>query len=66
MAQDYSKEITRLEAIVNGATTSVSTDGLSTTFDLDAARTQLAELKRKQGSKSAKSLTKPIDMRGCF
>jgi hypothetical protein len=38
-----------LETLINSATQSVSTDGLSTTFDLDEARKRLAELYRLQG-----------------
>ena len=45
----YEAEIAQLEALINSATTSVSTDGLSTTFDLDKAERRLAELLRLQG-----------------
>jgi hypothetical protein len=47
--QDYRREIQQLEALINSASTSVSTDGLSTSFDLDKARKRLAELRRLQG-----------------
>jgi hypothetical protein len=46
---DYTAEILRLETLINSATNSVSTDGLSTSFDLDAARKRLAELYRLSG-----------------
>lgn len=42
---DYSAEIAHLEAIINGATTSVSVEGTSTSVDLKAARKRLAELR---------------------
>jgi hypothetical protein len=45
----YEAEILQLEALVNSATTSVSTDGLSTAFDLDEAKKRLAELRRLNG-----------------
>ena len=46
---DYSAEIQRLEELINSATNSVSTDGLSTNFNLEQARKRLAELYRLQG-----------------
>lgn len=46
----YEAEILQLETLINSATTSVSTDGLSTSFDLDKAQKRLAELLRLQGS----------------
>lgn len=41
---DYSIEIAALEAILNSGASSVSTDGLSTSYDLDSVRKRLAEL----------------------
>jgi hypothetical protein len=49
MATDYSAEIQQLEQLINSASSSVSTDGLSTSFDLDHAKKRLAELRRLQG-----------------
>jgi hypothetical protein len=46
---EHAAEILRLETLINSATNSVSTDGLSTSFDLDAARKRLAELYRLSG-----------------
>jgi hypothetical protein len=43
-------EINRLEELINSATQNVSTDGLSTSFNLEEARKRLAELYRLQGS----------------
>jgi hypothetical protein len=40
----FEAEILRLETLINSATNSVSTDGLSTSFDLEAAKKRLAEL----------------------
>lgn len=45
----YEAEILRLETLINSATTSVSTDGLSTSFDLEEAKKRLAELRRLAG-----------------
>lgn len=47
---DNSKEITALEAILNSGTTSVTVDGTTTSFDLDAVRLRLEELKRTDTS----------------
>lgn len=44
---DYSIEIAALEAILNSGANSVSTDGLSTSYDLESVRKRLAELKAK-------------------
>lgn len=43
---DYSQEIQKLEAILNAATSSVSSDGASASIDLDAARRRLLELRQ--------------------
>jgi hypothetical protein len=45
----YEAEILNLENLINSATQSVSTDGLSTSFDISEARKRLAELYRLQG-----------------
>jgi hypothetical protein len=45
----YEAEILNLETLINSATDSVSTDGLSTSFNLDEAKKRLAELYRLQG-----------------
>lgn len=43
---NYTAEIRDLEQLINSAVTSSSADGVSASFDLDAARRRLAELKR--------------------
>jgi hypothetical protein len=48
MPTDNSAEITVLEAILNSGAKSISTDGLSTEFDLDAVRKRLSELRQQQ------------------
>lgn len=45
----YEAEILHLENLINSATNSVSTDGLSTSFNLEEAKKRLAELRRLQG-----------------
>jgi hypothetical protein len=49
---DFSAEIAQLEQLINSATNSVSTDGLSTNFNLEHATKRLAELRRLQGDLS--------------
>ena len=45
-APDYTAENATLRAILNVGTTSMSVDGQSTAFDLDAVRRRLNELER--------------------
>lgn len=42
---DYSAEIAAIEQILNAGASSVSVDGLSTSYDFDQLRKRLAELK---------------------
>lgn len=46
MTKKYQQEIAQLEQLINSATKAVSTDGLSTSFDLEHAQKRLAELRR--------------------
>ena len=48
MAQKYTAEIQQLEALLNAATSGVTTDGLRTDFDLEQARRRLNELRALQ------------------
>ncbi len=59
MSEDYTAEIDYLEKLVNGAVTSTSTDGASTTFDLDHAKKRLSELRILQQS----ALVRPVAVR---
>ncbi|MGD9632660.1 MAG: hypothetical protein AB7I57_18360 [Pirellulales bacterium] len=43
---NFTREIAELEQLINSAVSSTSADGVSASFDLDAARRRLAELKR--------------------
>jgi hypothetical protein len=64
---DYSAEIAQLETLLNSATKSVSADGLNTQFDLDVARTRLAELRRLQGDlRLVKPRIATLDLGGCW
>lgn len=45
MSEDNSAEIAALEAILNAGAASVSTDGTSVSYDLEAIRKQLAALR---------------------
>jgi hypothetical protein len=64
---DYSQEISTLEALVNSATTSVSADGLSTSFDLDAAKKRLLELRRLQGDwQLVRPRVATLNLEGCW
>ena len=55
---DHSQEIAELEAIVNGAVESVSTDGLSTKINLDRARQRLKELRALDDN--SRALVRPV------
>jgi hypothetical protein len=65
---NYSKEIARLEKLVNGAVQTISTDGTTTTFDLAKAKARLAELYRLQGEgpEKAKRKVAPLNLGGCW
>jgi hypothetical protein len=52
MATSYANEIATLEKLINSATRDVSTDGLRASFDLDKAKSRLAELRRLAGGDS--------------
>jgi hypothetical protein len=56
---DYSVEIAALEAILNSGAQSISTDGLSTTYDLAQVRKRLAELKAKDDATIASGNSRP-------
>jgi len=62
----YEAEILRLETLINNATTSVSTDGLSTSFDLEQARKRLAELYRLQGDTMVRPRVVRVRLGGDF
>jgi hypothetical protein len=66
MAVDYSKEIARLEQMINGGVSSVTVDGLTTTINIDDARARLAELKRLQGDTNAKRRVSSLNLGGCW
>ena len=59
MADDYQNEIKQHEAIIDGATDSVSVDGTSTRFNIRQARKRLAELRAKDGSSLAAGQFRP-------
>jgi len=63
VARDYSKEIARLEKLLSSGVTSVTTDGVTTSYDLDVVRSRLAELKRLQ---SGKGKISTLGLRGCW
>lgn len=63
---DYSEEIAKLEALVNGAVRSVTVDGTSAQYDLEAARKRLAELKAAQGDRNARPRVARLDLGGCW
>lgn len=44
----YEDEIAELESLLNDAASNVAVDGVGVTFDLEAARRRLAQLKRQQ------------------
>jgi len=48
----YETEIARLEEILNTGAQSVTVDGMMTTFNLAEVRHRLAELRRKQASRT--------------
>ena len=56
---DFSKQITDLEDLLNSATRSVSVDGTSTQFDLEAARKRLAYLKTQDDDSIAAGKARP-------
>lgn len=56
---DYSTEIAHLEKVINAAMRRVSTDGLSTDFDLEAARKRLAALRKLDDAQRAAGLVRP-------
>lgn len=56
---DHSVEIAALEALLNSAASSTSVDGLSTTFDLEAARIRLQELKATDDATLASGRVRP-------
>jgi hypothetical protein len=63
----YEAEILQLEQLVNSATKSVSTDGLSTTFDLDEAKKRIAELRRLQGDLTmVRPRLATLNLEGCW
>jgi len=56
---DYSKEIKDLEAIVNGAIDSTSTDGVNVALNITSAKTRLRELYLLDDN-SASALVRPV------
>ncbi len=56
---DYSIEIAALEAILNSGASSVSTDGLSTSYDLESVRKRIAELKSQDQASINAGTTRP-------
>jgi hypothetical protein len=68
VANDYSKEIARLEQLINSGAQSVSADGVSSSFDLDSARKRLAELRRLQGDgqELVKRKVSTLNLGGCW
>lgn len=57
---DHSIEIAALEALLNSAASSVSVDGLSTSFNLEQARKRLQELKASDDSTLANGGARPV------
>lgn len=56
---DYSVEIAALEAILNSGAQSVSTDGLSMSYDLEQVRKRLAELQAQDDATIAAGKSRP-------
>lgn len=56
------REKAQLEALISSGVKSVTTDGVTTSFDLDQARKRLDELKRLDRDADAKRLIQPIDL----
>jgi hypothetical protein len=46
----YEEEIAKLEEVLNSGATRVSVDGVDVSYDLEAIRRRLGELKRKQNA----------------
>jgi hypothetical protein len=62
----YAAEIAELEQLLSSAVKDTSADGVRTSFDLDAARKRLAELKALQDPSIAKSRTSTLNLGGCW
>jgi hypothetical protein len=56
---DYSAEIAAIETILNSGATSISVDGLSTSYNFDQLRKRLAELKALDDSTIANGNVRP-------
>lgn len=63
---DYTAEIAKLEEILNAAVRDVSVDGTRASYDLEAARKRLAELKTLQGSAQARPRVARLDLGGAW
>jgi len=67
---DRSTEIADLEAALNAAVESVTTDGTTTRINLAAARKRLADLKADDDASIAAGTTRPrisrLKLGGCF
>jgi hypothetical protein len=62
MSETKRQKIDRLRALLESGVSSDSTDGASTTFDLDSARRELARLEREVGRLKRRSRAFTRDM----
>jgi len=60
---DYTAEIEQLEAVINGATDSVTVDGMSTKWNITQARKRLKELRILDDASTAMVRPAVIGMR---
>lgn len=60
---DYSREIDQLRQVINGATTSVTVDGITTRFSIEQARKRLSELLNLDDASIANENVRPPVMR---
>lgn len=64
----YAAEIARLRKLINTATRSTSTDGVSTSFDLEFAKRRLRELEQQDEDTTAtrRPTILGVNLGGCF
>lgn len=64
----YTAEIARLRKLINTATRSTSTDGVSTSFDLDFAKRRLRELEQQDEDTTVtrRPTILGVNLGGCF
>lgn len=65
-APDYTSEIAQLEKLLNSGVKDTNADGQRTSFDLAAARTRLAELKRLTANTTARPVISTMNLSGAW